>query len=118
MTLTRIKGLLGIAQRAGFLCSGSSQVLDQVAKSRGKKDKGLVLVAEDAVTGTGIDLIYTCLKAGITVVKVPVSMTDLGHAIGKNRRGYVMIKDSSIARRILELLEEMEVQPLDQNQGL
>lgn len=73
------------------------------------------MVAADAVTSTGEELIRTCLRAGHTVVRTPITMEELGLAIGKNHRGYVMIKDSGIAERILALLEEMEVRPLDQS---
>ena len=101
-----------MAQRAGFVTSGSNSVLGEIKKSRGKKAMWLLLVADDAVTGTGEDIIHSCLRAGHTVVRVPIPM---GLAIGKNHRGYVMIRDSGIAGRILALLEEMEVRPLDQS---
>lgn len=118
MTIPKLKSLLGIAQRAGFVTSGSDSLLREVAKARGKKAKWLILVAEDAVTGTGEAIIRTCLGAGHSVLRVPIPMSELGLAIGKNRRGYVMIKDSGIAGRILALLEEMEVLPLDQSKDL
>lgn len=115
MTISKLKNLLGIAQRAGVVTSGNNSLLAKINKSRGKKAKWLVLVAEDAVTSTGKELIHACLRAGHTVVRVPIPMGDMGLAIGKNHRGYVMIRDSGIAGRILALLEEMEVRPLDQN---
>lgn len=115
MTIQKLKSLLGIAQRAGFVTSGNNSLLAEIHKSRGKKARWLVLVAEDAVTRTGEDLIHACLREGHTVVRVPIPMGDLGLAIGKNHRGYVMIRDSGIAGRLLTLLEEMEVRPLDQS---
>lgn len=115
MTNTKFKNFLGIAQRAGCVISGSNLILSEVARNRKKMSKWLVLVADDAQTTTGSELINTCLRAGHIVVRVPIPMSELGLAIGKNHRGYVMIKDSGIAERVLALLEEMEVQPLDQN---
>jgi len=114
MTISKISSLVGIAQRAGYIVSGSNLVSSEVSRAKGRGRKLLVLVADDALTTTGIDLINTCFRAGVPVVRIPLSKDELGLAIGKNHRGYVMIKDSGIAGRILALLEEMEVRPLDQ----
>lgn len=118
MTISRVRSLLGIAQRAGFVVSGSNLILSEVSRYRKKTGQLLVLVAADAQTATGEDLINKCLRAGLIVVKIPMDKLDLGLAIGKNHRGYVMIKDSGIIQRILALLEEMEVRPLDQSENL
>jgi len=118
MTIPKIKSLLGIAQRAGYVTSGSNLILNQVSKLKGRGEKRLVLVAKDALTPTGEDVIRTCLRAGHTVVLIPIDKSELGLSIGKNHRGYVMIKDSGIAGRILALLEEMEVRPLDQSENI
>lgn len=115
MTTAKISSLLGIAQRAGFVTSGSNLVLAEVARNRRKAGKWLVLVATDAQTSTGEDLIIKCLGAGFSVFRLPLSKDQLGLAIGKNQRSCVMIRDSGIAGRIVTLLEEMEVRPLDQN---
>lgn len=114
MTVPKISSLLGIAQRAGFVVSGSNLLLSELSRKRAGKG-WLVVVAEDALTATGDDLIDKSLRAGLTVVRLPMTKFELGLTIGKNERGYVMIKDSGIAGRILELLEEMEVRPLDQS---
>lgn len=107
MATTRIKNLLGIAQRGGFIISGSNLILREVARAR-DKSKGLVLIAADAQTPTGEDLVAACLGKGYAVIRTPLSKVELGLAIGKSQRGYVMIKDKGIARRIITLLEEME----------
>ncbi|HBI55231.1 MAG: ribosomal L7Ae/L30e/S12e/Gadd45 family protein [Eubacteriales bacterium] len=117
MATTRIKNFLGIAQRGGFVISGSNLILREVARTR-NKSKGLVLIAADAQTPTGEDLIAACSGKGHTVIKTPLSKIELGLAIGKSQRGYVMIKDKGIAKRIIALLEEMEVAAHDQNESL
>lgn len=115
MAITRIKSLLGIAQRGGFIISGSNLILREVARG---KNKGLVLIAADAQTPTGDDLVATCRGKGHRVITIPVSKIELGLAIGKSHRGYVMIQDKGIARRIIALLEEMEESAHDEDENL
>jgi|SRR5690554_712556 len=110
--IEKISSLVGIAQRAGFVISGSNLILREISRKRWKRD-WLVLVASDAHTTTGRQLVEKSRKAGLQVARIPLNKSQLGLAIGKNHRGYVMIKDSGIAGRILALLEEMEVLPLD-----
>lgn len=114
MTTAKISGLLGIAQRAGYITSGSNLIFNEV-KNRGRDRQWLVLMASDALTATGVDLVKKCLKTGISVFRLPMDKRELGLSIGKNQRSCVMIKDSGIAERIMALLEEMEVRPLDQS---
>jgi ribosomal protein L7Ae-like RNA K-turn-binding protein len=47
-----------------------------------------------------------------------LSKVELGLAIGKSQRGYVMIKDKGIAKRIIALLEEMEEGAYDEDENL
>lgn len=115
MATTRIKNLLGIAQRGGFVVSGSNLVLREM--SRGK-NKGLVLVAADAQTPTGKDLMAACLRKGHRVMTIPLSKAELGLAIGKSPRGYVMIKDTGLAKSITALLEEMKEGAYDEDKNL
>lgn len=115
MAISKIKNLLGIAQRGGFIVSGSNLVLREAARG---KDKSLVLIAADARTPTGEDLISACRGKGHRVISVPLSKVELGLAIGKSQRGYVMIKDKGIAKRIIALLEEMEEGAYDEDENL
>ena len=85
MTLTKISSLLGIAQRAGFVVSGSNLVLREVARAKGQRAKSwLVLAAADALTPTGEDVIYSCLRRGALVARIPLMMEEMGRAIGRN----------------------------------
>lgn len=118
MATNRIKNLLGIAQRGGYVVSGSDLVLREVARTRGNWKNWLVLIAADAQTRTGEDLIAACRDKGHTVIRLPFGKAELGLAIGKSQRGYVMIKDKGIANRIIALLEEMEVAAHDENENL
>lgn len=115
LAISRVKHLLGIAQRGGFIVSGSNLILREVARG---KHKGVVLVAADARTPTGEDLISACRGKGHRVISVPLSKVELGLAIGKSQRGYVMIKDKGIAKRIIALLEEMEEGAYDEDENL
>lgn len=113
MATTRIKQLLGIAQKAGFVTAGSFLILRAV--SRRRRATGLVLVAADAQTATGEQVVLACQRAGCQVLQTPLSKLELGLAIGKSQRGYVMISDKGIANRIIALLEEMEDAAHDEN---
>jgi len=118
LATNRLKNLLGIAQRGGFVVSGSNLILREVARARGKCNKWLVLIAADAQTPTGEDLIAACLDRGHIVIRLPFGKAELGLAIGKSQRGYVMIQDKGIAKSIIALLEEMEVAAHDKNENL
>jgi len=118
MTINKVGSLLGIAQRAGFVTSGSNLILEEISRRRPVRNNWLILVAADAQSGTGTELIQKGLKADLPVYRIPLVKLELGLAIGKNQRSCVMIKDGGIAGRIMALLEEMEVQPLDQNTDL
>ena len=113
----RIKGLLGIAQRGGYIISGNSMIIREATRA-GARTEGLVLVAADAQSPTGENLISTCQRTGYTVHRVPINKDELGLAIGKSQRGYVMINDKGIARRIIALLEEMEEAAHDQDENI
>lgn len=92
------------------MVSGSNLVWRQLpAKTAGR----LVLIAADATTPTAEKVVRRCLAQNVPVYRIHVSMQDLGQAIGKNHRGYVMIKDSGFTRRIIEILKEMEVRPCE-----
>lgn len=102
--------MLGFAQRAGKIVAGNNLVLQAISRP---KPKGLVLVADNALTPTGQALIDKCRARGVPVFRVPLEMDALGQAIGKNRRGYVYVDDPGFAARITELLKEVEVLPFE-----
>lgn len=106
----KILSLLGFAQNGGKVVSGSNMVERQLpAKMAGR----LVLIARDATAPTADRVIRRCRNHAVPVYRIPVSMQELGQAIGKNHRGYVMIKDSGFTRRIIAILKEMEVRPYE-----
>lgn len=107
MATNRIKSLLGLAQKAGAVISGSNLILRELARA-GSKHRGLVLLAADATSPTSQALAAASLAQGCIVVSIPLGKDELGLAIGKSPRGYVMIKDIRFANRIIALLEEMK----------
>lgn len=117
MATTRIKNLLGIARRGGFLVSGRSSIIRETSRAK-KSFPGLVLVARDAKTRTGEDLISFCLANGCPVIRTLLTKAELGLAIGQSQRGYVMIKDKGLARSIIALCEEMEEAAHDEEKNL
>lgn len=116
MANTRIKNLLGIARRGGFLVSGWNTITREV--NRKKKGYALVLVASDATSRSGEDLIALCLAHGCRVIRCCLTKNEIGLAIGQSQRGYVMIKDKGIGRSIIALCEEMEESAHDEKENL
>lgn len=103
--------LLGFARRAGKVVAGSSLIERDLTANR--CSGRLVLIARDATSSTANKLARRASGQNVPAYRVPFSMQQLGRAIGKNHRGYVMIKDSGFANRIIEILEEMEVRPFE-----
>lgn len=116
MASTRIKNLLGIARRGGFLVSGWNTITREV--KRNKKGYVLVLVAADATSRSAEDLIALCLAHSCGVIRCHLTKDEMGLAIGQSHRGYVMIKDKGIARSIIALCEEMEESAHDEKENL
>lgn len=92
----KLKSLLGIARRAGKVCSGESQVEAYLKKQKGC----LLLIAEDS---PGANAKYTGWAKDIHIpVLVRGTKTELGTAIGLSPRAILLITDKGFAEAILK----------------
>ena len=100
----KILSLLGLAEKAGYL--GSGEFSTEKAVKEG--DAALVIVAADASDNTKKQFRNMC-----EYYKVPfhcfAEKDTLGHAIGKEFRASVAVKDAGMAKAIEKHLRVLEM---------
>jgi len=94
--IERVQSLLGIARRAGRVCSGEAQIEAMLKKSKGR----LLIVAEDS-PGTVKKYTHWAADLGLTLI-VMGSKQELGLAIGLSPRAAILIMDEGFAKAILK----------------
>ncbi len=97
-----MKGLLGLAQRAGKLISGD----DVVRRRLGKSPSQLLILAHDASPRTK-EIRRMAETAGCGVIEFGTK-TELGAALGKPDRAVVLLEDRGFIERALVLVGERE----------
>lgn len=95
----KITSMLGLAQRAGKIHSGATQVEQDIRRGKSK----LVIVASDASENTMKDFKNSCQFYSVPI-EVWGDKGSLGHTIGKPMRTVISIIDQGFADRIKELL--------------
>ena len=96
--LTRVRGMLGLAMRAGRVIIGTEQVC--VALKKGKIR--LALVARDASQSTKKKIAVKCEFYGVTSVEIQLGAEELGALLGKTYTPAVVgITDEGFARELL-----------------
>lgn len=100
---SKILTFLGFAQKAGKIVSGSSTVESML----GSKDAKLLIVAEDTSQSLVKQILNKCenLKQKYIIFG---TKDELGMAIGKSQRAFIIIKDINIANAILETTKSTE----------
>ena len=96
----KILALLGIAKKAGKVCSGTFLSEDAIRKGKAF----LVIIAENSSQGT-----RKVLTDKSTYYRVPVTVygtkETFGSILGCNERSAVTILDEGIARKIQQLIQ-------------
>ena len=95
--LNKIYNLIGLAQRAGKISSGTDIVSRNLSSGRGI----LLIVAADASTEVKKKLLYICEKRKITSIILGDKIT-LGQCIGKGQRVALTINDRGFAQAIIK----------------
>ena len=95
----RLRGMLGLAMRAGKVVIGT----ETVCLSLGKRDKvKLVLIACDASDATKKKIVTKCNFYGVAVTEVELDTSEMGRLLGKTYGpATVAILDDGFAREIL-----------------
>ncbi|MGE5653660.1 MAG: L7Ae/L30e/S12e/Gadd45 family ribosomal protein [Bacillota bacterium] len=95
-----MKGLLGLAQRAGKLISGDDVVRRRLGKSRDQ----LLILAHDASPRTK-EIRQVAEGCGCQVIEF-ATKSELGAALGKPDRAVILIEDRGFRERALSLMGE------------
>ena len=101
MNEDKVLNLLGLAQRAGKLCSGDFIV----EKAMKKKNPKLVLLAGDCAANNEKKYIQLAEAYHIPLRKVGSKET-LGTAIGKEIRVVVAVEDDGFAKALLKEIDQ------------
>lgn len=97
----KLLSLLGLATKAGKVCSG--EFMCEKSIKSGKSE--LVIISEDASGNTGKKFSDMCTFYGVKYYTYGDSEV-IGHAIGKAFRKVISIEDSGFANSIGKLIEE------------
>lgn len=95
----RIRGMLGLAMRAGKLVVGTEMICRAMPKGAAQ----LVVISCGASDGTKRKLSYKCEFYSIDIVEVDIDTEELGRLLGKTYTpAAVAVTDCGIAEQIKE----------------
>lgn len=96
--ITRIRGMLGFAMRAGKIALGTDTICSLLGKRGLVK---LVVLCPDASDGSKKKINNKCAFYGVKVLELPVTMEELGRLLGKTfGPAAAAITDEGFAREI------------------
>lgn len=99
----RIRGYLGLANRAGKIISGSSMVCDAM---RSKAKPGLVLVAVDISESIGEKIVSLAAVHGIRCERV-LTKEEFGAILGKAPRSAVAVRQGGFIARLVSEIQRL-----------
>ncbi len=101
MINNKIRGLLGLATKAGKIIAGFDAVSECIVKKKAK----LVIVSVEASDKTKNNIKYLCEKNEIMCIEYG-EINFLSEAIGKRNKAVICIKDINFATAIKNILME------------
>jgi len=104
----KIFTLLGFAQKSGNLLTGEN-TCELYLK---KKKVVLMIVSEDASENTVKKMVSHSRKYGVPLYQFG-TRDELSVSIGKANRAVIGIKDNGFAKKIVELLSQMNIEKLE-----
>ena len=93
--INKIYGLLGLAKRAGMICSGESRCKDSVRFGSAY----LVIIATDTGVNTRKSITDSCKFYEVPYYEIG-TMVDNGHAIGNEFNAVMSVTDQGFAKSI------------------
>ena len=99
LTNNRICGLLGLATRAGKITFGTDACVSDIEKNKIK----LIIIASDASERTKNNFNNFCNNNGIKIIEC-LTIDEISHAIGKNNKAVIGIKDVNFANEIEKII--------------
>ena len=97
----KLKGLLGLATKAGKLVTGYNTCLDMIPRGKLK----LVIIAEDVGDKTKKKIGQKCQSYGVPM-KIGIGAADMSRACGKRDKGVFGITDQGFAKGIIRLFDD------------
>ena len=94
----KIRGYIGIAQKAGKVAAGDTMVMEALKR----KDVSLVIIAADAAESVVGEIQRACGTVRIIRWR---TKAELGLCTGKSPRGAIAVLDRGFAKAILEQFE-------------
>lgn len=89
--------LLGFAQKAGVITSGTDSVKEKIKKNRVE----LVIGATDLSDRVWKDISAICTYQNISHLRI-LTKLELGTAIGKSPRGLIAVSDKNFSKNLLD----------------
>lgn len=97
----RIIGLIGLANKAGFITGGSSMVIDAL---RSKKKPGLVILATDISKAIGIKVIHAASAHNVQHRSV-ATKDDFGVILGKAPRSAIAVATGGFVAQLVKAID-------------
>ncbi|MDP3059025.1 MAG: ribosomal L7Ae/L30e/S12e/Gadd45 family protein [bacterium] len=94
----KFHSLLGIAQKARAIVSGTALCQDSI----GRRIAKMIIVAQDAPVETQNSYARDGARLGIPII-IASTRQELGMAIGKSARVAVVLTDTNFCKRLLEI---------------
>ena len=96
---SKVLGLIGIATKAGKIAFGTESVIETIENKKAR----LVIFAQDASEKARENMTYKCEKSGIPIVAFG-TIDILSHAIGKENKAVISIKDKNLGEEIYKII--------------
>ena len=98
----RLRGIIGLAKRAGALAIGTEAVIEAVRKGKAK----LVLAACDVSENTAKRLQDKASYRGVPLERIPIGMGELGRLIGKDHAAAVALLQEGFVRSYRKAIQD------------
>lgn len=102
ITLKKVYSLIGFAQKAGKISSGTMAAKTSLLRKRAR----VLVMSNDISEKTRDSLVGTCNKQNIPWIIIG-NKTDLGICVGKAYRVALTVNDENMAEAIIKALKEM-----------
>lgn len=97
----RLRGMIGLAAKAGKLKSGEFSSEESIKKGRAR----VCLISSEASERTGKHFHDMCSYRSIPIYTVEAGKEELGQMIGRGPRSMVTIEDRGFAENIVRLVD-------------
>ena len=108
MSYPKLTGILSICRKAGKMAMGFDPMKEALLAGKVR----IVLTSADISPKTYKEVCYHCQKKNVPVCPLPLSMLELGDAIGR-KAAVIAVLDKGFSDRIRQLCADIAQQSLD-----